>query len=80
MTEEKKITEHSFNRSQLLQSNYIDLGIICHSKSVFDIAGGFDENLTRLVDWDIIIRMTALTTPIYIPKIVMEYSSKHNYP
>lgn len=79
LTEEKKITEHSFNRSQLLDSNFIDLGVICHTRIVFDVVGGFDENLGRLVDWDLIIRITSLTPAVYIPKIVMEYSSKNNY-
>lgn len=76
---ENRITEHEFNRAQLLKSNFIDLGSICHSKDIFNRVGGFDEKLTRLVDWDLIIKITGLTTPVYIPKIVMEYNSDQEY-
>ena len=76
---EKKITEHEFCRHQLLQGNFIDMGTICHTKNLFEQTGGFDESLTRLVDWDLILRMTAIAEPIYIPTIVMNYNSKADY-
>lgn len=75
----QKVVEHEFNRQQLLEENYIDLGTVCHTKIVFKRVGGFDESLTRLVDWDLIIRMTSIAEPVYIPEIVMNYSSDASY-
>ena len=79
LNNEKKVTEHSFDRRSLIQGNFIDLGSICHSKSLFEKVGGFDLSMKRLVDWDLIIRMTAIAAPVYIPKIVMDYNSTHEY-
>ena len=79
LVSEQKITEHEFCRRQLLKGNFIDLGSICHTKKLFEQIGGFDESLTRLVDWDLILRMTAMAEPIYIPTIVMNYNSKFSY-
>jgi glycosyltransferase involved in cell wall biosynthesis len=79
LVSEQKITEHEFCRPQLLKGNFIDLGSICHTKKLFEKIGGFDESLTRLVDWDLILRMTAIAEPIYIPTIVMNYNSNSDY-
>ncbi|WP_406546711.1 glycosyltransferase family 2 protein [Succinimonas sp.] len=70
-----KFTEREFDRNLLLKGNYIDAGVICHSKSIFYRAGCFDESLIRLEDWDLIIRITGLTEPVYIPEIVLDYNS-----
>ena len=76
---EQKITEHEFSRHQLLKGNFIDLGSICHTKKIFSQVGGFDESLTKLVDWDLILRLTSISSPLYIPEIIMHYSSERNY-
>ena len=71
-------TEHEFDRHQLLRWNFIDGGVICHSKNLFFLVGGFDENLTRFEDWDLIIKLSGRTEPIYIPEIILDYDSDTN--
>ena len=71
-------TEHEFDRHQLLRWNFIDGGVICHSKNLFSLVGGFDENLTRFEDWDLIIKLSGRTEPIYIPEIILDYDSDTN--
>lgn len=48
----------SFNYKRLCKSNFIDLGVFVHKKSLIDKYGFFDTNLKRLVDWDLILRFT----------------------
>lgn len=40
----------SFNRSLLLNRNYIDMNAFCHTRDIYNRLGGFDENLKRYVD------------------------------
>jgi len=61
-----------FNREELVQENYIDLnGFVCEKKC-FDQSGLFDEKLKRLVDWDVILKITSLYTPIFIDNILVD--------
>ncbi len=45
-----------FNYNELKKGNYIDLNCLMHKRSFFDIYGGFNESLERLVDWDLILK------------------------
>lgn len=65
--------ESTFDRTKLLEGNYIDLNIFMHKKSLFDKFGGFDEELTRLVDWDLILRYTENYEPYFLNEILAEY-------
>lgn len=65
--------ESKFNRTKLLEGNYIDLNIFMHKKCLFDKFGGFDEELTRLVDWDLILRYTENYEPYFLNEILAEY-------
>ena len=40
--------------------------------------GGFDESLTRLVDWDLILRYTDKYEPLPIPYIMVDYKVSSN--
>lgn len=72
---EKIIIGKSFNYEQLMKANFIDIGTFVHHVDIFKELGGFDENLNRLVDWDLILRYTKLYTPIYIQLPLMSYNS-----
>ncbi|AXV16481.1 hypothetical protein CYG48_12755 [Neorhizobium sp. SOG26] len=63
-----------YNRAQLLDGNFIDLGAIVHSRKLFEQRGGFDESLKRLVDWDLIIRYTHELQPVCIGAPMLLYS------
>jgi hypothetical protein len=47
-----------YDRTSLLYLNYIDMNIFIHKKELVDIHGLFDIKLSRLVDWDLILRYT----------------------
>lgn len=62
-----------FNRKNLEQANFIDLGVFIHKKKLFAKYGGFDENLKRLVDWDLIVRYTKERDAFFIPRVCLDY-------
>jgi glycosyltransferase involved in cell wall biosynthesis len=45
-----------FDYNKLLNENYIDLNVYMHRRELFEKLGGFDVNLKRMVDWDLILR------------------------
>jgi glycosyltransferase involved in cell wall biosynthesis len=47
-----------FDRDELLAGNYIDINTIVHRRSLVQRYGEFDEELSRLNDWDLILRYT----------------------
>lgn len=68
------IVGRGFVRKDILWGNYIDLGVFAHRKSLIQRFGGFDPDLRRLVDWDLIIRFTAHQDPCFIPQVFLDYS------
>ena len=58
-----------FDRKRLEQANYIDLSVFAHRRRLVEVLGGFDESLTRLVDWDLILRYTAAAAPVAVPML-----------
>jgi glycosyltransferase involved in cell wall biosynthesis len=58
-----------FDRQRLERANYIDLSVFAHRRRLVDTLGGFDESLTRLVDWDLILRYTAAAAPLAVPML-----------
>ncbi len=69
-----------FRFKSLLKGNYIDMGTFVHHRRVYEKLGGFDESLTRLVDFDLILTYTKKYKPVFIKKIVLNYddSNKHS--
>ncbi len=67
-----------FNYDLLLQNNYIDMGTYVHSRELIDECGGFDESMTRLVDWDLIVTHSSKYIPYYIDRIVLIYNDDPN--
>lgn len=62
-----------FDRKKLLESNFIDLNGFIHFKKLYSNLGGFDEQLKRLVDWDLIIRYTEDNNPLFVDDILVNY-------
>ena len=63
----------SYDRTLLLKGNFIDLNIFAHKKYIYNKLGGFDESLSRLVDWDLILRYTRFNPPYFINEILAKY-------
>lgn len=66
--------EGAFSYDELLGRNYIDLGVYVHHRDCYCALGGFDEELRRLVDWDLILRYSKKYPPAYLPVTVMSYN------
>jgi glycosyltransferase involved in cell wall biosynthesis len=62
-----------FDRSKLLHGNFIDLNTIVHRKTLVDTLGGFDEGLSRLLDWDLVLRYTEAAPAKPIPVLAALY-------
>ncbi len=73
------IDGRSFDLQKLLRGNYIDLGVFVHRHDLYKELGGFDENLTRLVDWDLIIKYARQYRPLYISQPVFLYNNLNDH-
>ncbi|MDJ0761662.1 MAG: glycosyltransferase [Myxococcota bacterium] len=63
----------SFSRYSCLRHNQIDLNAFAHTSDLYWIHGGFNEEMSRLVDWDFILRLTTTCDPIQIEEILVDY-------
>jgi Glycosyl transferase family 2 len=48
-----------FNRERLLGGNFIDTSVIVHRRALVHRYGGWDPSVSRLADWDLMLRYTA---------------------
>ncbi|HLV05620.1 glycosyltransferase [uncultured Georgenia sp.] len=62
-----------YSREALLERNYIDCIVVLHERALLTEVGGFDESLRRNVDWDFLIRLSAVTDFAYAPFIATRY-------
>ena len=69
----------SYNKTLLHNRNYIDMNCFCHKKSVIDKVGGFDERIWRLIDWDLILRVSNQLKIYSVPTILCNYY-EHDFP
>jgi glycosyltransferase involved in cell wall biosynthesis len=69
----------SFSFRDLVDHSYIDLGVFVHHSSLVAELGGFDENLKRLVDWELIARFAHVYRPFYLPLKTMCYNDLNGY-
>ena len=69
------VVGREYDAHVLSKGNFIDLGVYIHHRDCFKKLGGFDLNLKRLVDWDLIIRYSSKFPPIFIKNILMDYSN-----
>lgn len=63
----------SFNGSLLANRNYIDLNAFGHTRAIYEKIGGFDTNLRRYVDWDLIIRISESGSIYSVPVLLSNY-------
>lgn len=65
-----------FGHGDIVQGNFIDLGIFTHKRCLINMFGGFDETLRRLVDWDLCIRYTRHKEPAYTDRVILDYADE----
>ena len=63
----------AFDRARLEHGNYIDLNVVVHRRSLCESHGCFDESLSRLVDWDLVLRYTAHAPARSLPILAARY-------
>jgi len=57
----------------LLEYNCVTGISVLHDRALFEQAGGMDEALDVLLDWDLWRRMAALTTPVHVDRVTADY-------
>ena len=62
-----------FRYEDLLKNNYIDINIFVHRRELFEALGGFDRQLRRWVDWDLILRYVRVHEPVEVPVALCDY-------
>lgn len=62
-----------FDLRLLRKSNFIDLNIYSHKKELYHLFGGFNEDLTRFVDYDMILRQAEHYPPFQINYTLCDY-------
>lgn len=62
-----------FNYEEVKRSNHIDLNVFMHRRELVDEYGPFNNSMTRLVDWDLILRYTKHHPPFIIPCVLADY-------
>jgi hypothetical protein len=62
-----------FSREALLRANYIDTSVIMHRRHLVAKYGGWDPQLGRLVDWDLVLRYTAEKCAHPLPVLAARY-------
>lgn len=70
---EQKEIGSNFSIEALRKENFIDLNAFCHSRELYLELGGFDTNMKRLVDWDLILRYLEKYKPCYVNRTLVLY-------
>lgn len=65
-----------FDRERFIADGGIDLNVFAHRRRLFEELGGFEERLTRLVDWDLIIRYAERSPPLLLHTIGGRYRER----
>ncbi|MBM3165934.1 MAG: glycosyltransferase [Chloroflexi bacterium] len=56
----------------LIPQNYINHKCVLHSRSLFEKAGMYDEELDVLIDWDVIRRLSFICPPYHVWSVTSE--------
>lgn len=59
--------------AELIEYNFITGITVVHDRQLFSEAGGMDEQLDVLLDWDLWRRMAAITDPIHVNEVTARY-------
>lgn len=62
-----------FYRLLLYVENYIPIQCMMFERSLFEKAGGLDEQLERLEDWDLWVRYSTMTNFVFVDQVTSYY-------
>lgn len=69
----------AFNKSLLYNNNYIGINCFMYKRTIFDELGGFNTDLNRLVDYDLLLRIAnkfnIYSVPILVSKVFFNSAS-----
>ena len=74
----KSFQRPPFNHESLLKKPFIDLNSFVHNRELSDIFGGFNGDLPRRQDYDLILKYTWLRDPLHIPYLLTLYHRNDN--
>ncbi|WP_373356984.1 glycosyltransferase [Pseudoroseicyclus sp. CXY001] len=69
-----------FDRAALLKRNYIDMGVIVHHRDLYLDYGGIDMRQSIYDDWELALRYSAVTEPLFIDEVVLDYDDFDDRP
>ncbi len=69
----KKAAALPFDYERLSRKNFVDLNSFVHRRELYDAFGGFNEELVRQQDWDLILRYTFLADPFHVDRLLALY-------
>jgi glycosyltransferase involved in cell wall biosynthesis len=69
----KKFDPLPFDYQKLSQRNFIDLNGFVHRRELYEHLGGFNEELLRQQDWDLVLKYSYLRDPVYVDRFLMLY-------
>ena len=68
------VHDHDYDRLLLFHHNYLPIQSVLFRRALFAAAGGLDESLEALEDWDLWIRLAlAGETFVWVPRTTSEY-------
>ena len=71
--ERRLAPSRDFDRAVLLLDNYIPFHTLLIERRLFAEVGPFDESLPIFEDWDYLIRLSAKTSFLHVPRVTCEY-------
>ncbi|MGM0988632.1 MAG: glycosyltransferase [Pseudomonadota bacterium] len=67
-----------FSHEELINKPFIDLNTFVHKRELYELFGGFDDELTRRQDYDLILKYTWLRDPIHVKIPLALYQRNDN--
>lgn len=62
-----------FDYDRLEERNFIDLNTVVHRRGLYERLGGFNPELSRQQDWDLLLRYTFAQDPAYVDLLLVLY-------
>ncbi len=70
-------SNEAFARDRILIQNPIAVTSWAHRAGFVECLGGFDESLSALEDWDLLLRFSSRYAPVSIPRVTVEIHRQH---